>query len=202
MSKAKDTFWPMVLSLVLISMISGGVLALVYNLTKEPIEQSKKLSFENSVKSILPPFTLLQDTIVNNIPVIIAYNDSDIAGYAITAEGAGYGGPIKVMIGYTADGVINDYAILEHQETPGLGAKAGEWFKKTIPGGNANTTYSVSKDGGNVDGITAATITSRAFLKSVNDANKTFIAVTDSTNTVHDGVSGATKTEWKENSNE
>lgn len=183
MSRAKDKFWPMVLSLTLIAIISGGLLAVVYDLTKEPIAKSKEIARQENLKQILPSFDTIKDTTFNNVAVSVAYLNDSIAGYAITSEAPGYGGPVKIMVGYLPDGIISDYAVLEHQETPGLGAKAASWFKKSIPGGDAYTTYTVTKDGGNVDAITAATITSRAFLEAVNKTNVTFLSIIKSQQT-------------------
>lgn len=96
-------------------------------------------------------------------------------GQAIEVETNGFGGPMKVMVGIAADGTILGYEILEHSETPGLGDKAGTWFKNADkPGqniiGRKAGSLKVSKDGGDVDAITAATISSRAFLKAINSA--------------------------------
>ena len=87
----------------------------------------------------------------------------------------GFGGELKVLVGFDAEGKIIDYSLLAHAETPGLGSKAADWFKKgnkgNIVGLNpGETPLTVSKDGGQVDAITASTITSRAFLNAVNAA--------------------------------
>ena len=72
------------------------------------------------------------------------------------------------------------YTLLEHAETPGLGAKADKWFQKgekgDIIGKSPAEPLSVSKDGGKVDAITASTITSRAFLLAVNNAYNAYKA--------------------------
>ncbi len=173
MKKVQDKFWPMVLSLTLTAMLTGGLLSVVYSLTQEPIEVSKKMNETKSLRAVLPPFDNMKDTVINDTKVTIAYKDSKIAGYAVASDASGYGGIFKIVVGYDKDGVINDYAILEHQETPGLGAKMITWFKDSLPGRSSSEQLSVSKDGGNVDAITAATITSRAFLEAVNKANQT-----------------------------
>jgi len=188
MSKAQDKFWPMVLSLVFIAIISGGLLAVVYNITKEPISASKEAVKEEKLKLVLPQFDTLTDTVVfvdhhgtmEEKHAKIATLGGTITGYAVETQKSGYGGPIKILTGFSTDGTIIDYAILEHSETPGLGAKAGKWFKKSVPGKSANEKLSVSKDGGNIDAITAATITSKAFLKAINDASKVYKALTKS----------------------
>lgn len=176
MSKPQNKFLPMVLSLTLITIVTGGLLAVVNDLTKEPIEAAKQQRVQNSLQEILPAFDTVKDTVIGGGDVTIAYKDGKIAGYAITSKANGYGGEFKIMVGYDATGKINDYAILEQQETPGLGAKMVTWFKESVPGHTCLDNLVVSKDDGTIDGITAATITSRAFLKAVNKANATLIS--------------------------
>ena len=103
----------------------------------------------------------------------------------------GFGGDLKVLVGFDPDGKILGYTLLEHAETPGLGAKADLWFQKgqkgDIIGKDPKEPLTVSKDGGQVDAITASTITSRAFLKAVNQAYNAYKA------TPADAETGATK---------
>ena len=79
-----------------------------------------------------------------------------------------------MLVGFDTEGKILGYTLLEHAETPGLGAKADKWFQKgekgDIIGKDPKEPLTVSKDGGQVDAITASTITSRAFLLAVNNA--------------------------------
>ena len=102
----------------------------------------------------------------------------------------GFGGALTVMVGLAQDGTILGYKVLESSETPGLGAKAQDWFQKGQKGnviGKQAGNLTVSKDGGEVDAITASTITSRAFLRCINEAYKTLAE--NST----DGQSGASQ---------
>ena len=95
-------------------------------------------------------------------------------GAAVESTTGGFGGDLKVLVGFDPEGNILGYTLLEHAETPGLGAKADKWFQKgekgDIIGKNPAEPLVVSKDGGQVDAITASTITSRAFLLAVNNA--------------------------------
>ena len=85
------------------------------------------------------------------------------------------------------DGTIIDYIVLEHKETPGLGTKMDDWFKsdrgnRSIIGKNpGKNKLIVNKDGGEVDAITAATVTSRAFLHAVEVAYNTYTKKADAT---------------------
>jgi electron transport complex protein RnfG len=101
-------------------------------------------------------------------------------GAAVESTTGGFGGNLKVLVGFDPQGNVLGYTLLEHAETPGLGAKADKWFQKgekgDIIGKNPAEPLTVSKDGGQVDAITASTITSRAFLLAVNNAYKAFKA--------------------------
>lgn len=159
MEKLQSSFKNMVLSLVIISMVAAGALAGVYLLTLENIEAQKKAKQEAA-----------------RLAVLAGHED----GTAIETSVDGFGGPIRVMVGFDAEGNILGYEILEHQETPGLGSHIVHWFKnadkpgQNIIGRKADGKFAVSKDGGDVDAITAATISSRAFLKAINQAYAEF----------------------------
>ena len=112
----------------------------------------------------------------------------------------GFGGELKVLVGFDAEGKVLGYTILQAAETPGLGAKADKWFQKDGKGSIigkqiADKPLTVNKDGGDIDAITASTITSRAFLKAVNQAYSVY-AFQDSKDV--DGNSGATSKSPKE----
>ena len=154
MAKLESTFKNMVLSLVIISMVAAGALAGVYMLTLGNIEAQKKAKQEAAKQAVLA-----------------GHED----GYAVETAVDGFGGTFRVMVGFDQEGNILGYEILEHQETPGLGSHMEHWFKNADkPGqniiGRKAGALQVSKDGGDVDAITAATISSRAFLKAVNQA--------------------------------
>ena len=154
MAKLESTFKNMVLSLVIISMVAAGALAGVYMLTLGNIEAQKKAKQEAAKQAVLA-----------------GHED----GYAVETAVDGFGGTFRVMVGFDQEGNILGYEILEHQETPGLGSHMVHWFKNADkPGqniiGRKAGALQVSKDGGDVDAITAATITSRAFLKAINQA--------------------------------
>ncbi|MBR0073999.1 MAG: RnfABCDGE type electron transport complex subunit G, partial [Bacteroidales bacterium] len=91
----------------------------------------------------------------------------------------GFNGHLGVMVGFDTEGNITGYNVLETTETPGLGSKADQWFQKdgkgNVIGMNPESNnISVKKDGGDVDAITAATISSRAFCDAINRAYKAF----------------------------
>jgi electron transport complex protein RnfG len=99
-------------------------------------------------------------------------------GAAVESTTGGFGGDLKVLVGFDKQDKISGYTILQTSETPGLGIKASSWFQKgqkgDIIGKSPAQPLSVSKDGGEVNAITASTITSRAFLKAVNQAYQAY----------------------------
>ena len=159
MEKLQSSFKNMALSLTIISMVAAGALAGVYMLTLGNIEAQKKAKQEAAKLAVL---------------------DGHEDGVAIETSVDGFGGPFRVMVGFDADGNILGYEVLEHQETPGLGSHIEHWFKnadkpnQNIIGRKADGKFAVSKDGGEIDAITAATISSRAFLKAINQAYAEF----------------------------
>ena len=184
MQKLESTFKNMVLSLVIISMVAAGALAGVYLLTLENINAQKRAKQEAA-----------------RLAVLSGHED----GVAIETAVDGFGGQFRVMVGFDAEGNILGYEILEHQETPGLGSHMVHWFKNAgKPGqniiGRKGGALQVSKDGGDVDAITAATISSRAFLKAINQAYAEQFGVEAHTgasqlNVQSDDVQGATEEE-------
>ena len=159
MEKLQSSFKNMALSLTIISMVAAGALAGVYMLTLSNIEAQKKAKQEAAKLAVL---------------------DGHEDGVAIETTVDGFGGPFRIMVGFDADGNILGYEVLEHQETPGLGSHIEHWFKnadkpnQNIIGRKADGKFAVSKDGGEIDAITAATISSRAFLKAINQAYAEF----------------------------
>lgn len=178
MKKLESSLLNMVVVLTVISVIAGGVLAYVNKMTAGPIEQIKKETLNNALKSVLNAEQMPQVTATENIDEwTIVYKTDN--GTAVQAATDGFGGKLKVLVGFTAEGAISGYSVLEHAETPGLGAKAGDWFQEGGKGciigkKPAEKELTVSKDGGDVDAITASTITSRAFLQAVNNAYKAY----------------------------
>ena len=167
----------MVLSLGVICLVGSGLLAGVYVLTKDPIEAAAEAKTNNAIRQVLPEFDGVpeQKTIETDgrtISYYVASNAGEVIGYAVTASASGFSDPVSLMVGITADGIIYSTSVLSQSETPGLGAKCTEpafadQFKNLNP---AATKLAVKKDGGDIDAITASTITSRAYVAAVNNA--------------------------------
>ena len=172
----------MLLVLTGVPVVSVALLAWVNELTKEPIAQANAKALSDAVSLVVPDFDnnpIAEKKIqeVNGVQYAVypATKSGEYIGAAVEASAMGFGGDLKVLVGFDAEGNILNYSLLSHAETPGLGSKADTWFKKgnkgDITGMNpGKAALTVSKDGGQVDAITASTITSRAFLSAVNAA--------------------------------
>ena len=186
MKKLESSLTNMVLVLTGVAVIMGGILAYVNHLTEGPIAQQKEKALADGIKTVMVCDDLVvtkTDTLRRNDAkgkeqTYIIYQIQDAQhqdlGAAVESTTGGFGGNLKVLVGFDTDGKILGYTLLEHAETPGLGAKADKWFQKgekgDIIGKDPKEPLTVSKDGGQVDAITASTITSRAFLFAVNNA--------------------------------
>ena len=192
MKKLESTLTNMVLVLTGVAVVMGGILAYVNHLTEGPIAQQKEKALADGIKTVMVCDDLVvakTDEVKQNDAkgkelVYTIYQVKDAQGQdlgaAVESTTGGFGGDLKVLVGFDPDGKILGYTLLEHAETPGLGAKADKWFQKGEKGDIIGKTpaepLTVSKDGGQVDAITASTITSRAFLLAVNNAYKAYMA--------------------------
>lgn len=176
----------MFLSLFIICLTVAVSLAQLNQMTAKPIAEAKALKLQNAIKEVVPEF--------DNDPVAEAYKmptgqgDSllvypakmgdEVVGFAVNSySNNGFSGNIQIMVGFDMENKVVNYSVLSHAETPGLGSKMTDWFKdESKPGQNiigrdlSQGALAVSKDGGQVDAITASTITTRAFLEAVNNA--------------------------------
>ncbi len=165
----------MILTLGVITLAASGAVGLVYGVTKEPIEAAKKAKTTQALSQVLPPFEGEPETAIEGNAVIYTVSKAgEVAGYAVESTANGFGGEIKLMTGYTPQGQINRIEVLSHTETPGLGDKIESkksdfsvQFQGKTPGKDFRMT--VKKDGGDVNAITASTISSRAFTKAVQE---------------------------------
>ena len=193
----------MALVLTGVAVVTGGILALVNHVTEGPIALQKEKTLADGIKTVMAcnDLVVAKSDVVKQTDakgkelVYTIYQTQDKQGKdlgaAVESSTMGFGGNLKILVGFDPDGKILGYTLLEHAETPGLGAKADKWFqaggKGDIIGKSPKEELVVSKDGGQVDAITASTITSRAFLLAVNNAYKAY------KNTPADAETGASK---------
>ena len=186
--KKESTLINMLVALLVIAAVSGGVLGLVYGVTKDTIAQVDQKKNEAAIQAVLPlegeitykadTMTFSDEGVDMTFPCNLAYDaNGNFQGAAVKTSEGGFGGKIDMMVGFLADGTIKGTSVLSHAETPGLGANMTGKFKDQFVDKNpADFRLIVKKDGGDVDAITAATITSRAFSKAVDKAYKAFMA--------------------------
>ncbi|MDD2611869.1 MAG: RnfABCDGE type electron transport complex subunit G [Bacteroidales bacterium] len=190
MAKLESSFKNMALALTGISIFAAAALGVVYKLTLEPIKATEIAKQEMAIREVMPHF--------NNAPVAEKYmlispegdslmcfpakQDGKLTGVAIESySNKGFHGKIKVMVGLDPNGKILNYSVINHTETPGLGSKMTDWFKTDKNKQNilgldpGKDKIWVSKDGGDVDAITAATISSRAFLDAIDRAYRSYM---------------------------
>ncbi|MCI6201338.1 MAG: RnfABCDGE type electron transport complex subunit G [Paraprevotella sp.] len=192
MKKLESTITNMVLVLVGVALITGCILAYVNHITEAPIKEQAVKTLAEGIKSVMGGVEL---NIAKDYPVkqniegkevvfvvhkVVDKNNAPL-GCAVESTTGGFGGDLKVLVGFDTTGNILGYTLLQHAETPGLGAKADQWFQKdgkgSIIGKNpASDNLTVKKDGGDIDAITASTITSRAFLLAVTQAYNAYQA--------------------------
>lgn len=184
MRKLKSTLPNMILSLGLITVLAGGLLGVMYSITKDPIEITAREQQAEAISNVLPPHDndpeadsmeiAIDD---RNFTVYPAMEDNKLVGVAVkgfTMEG--FAGEVSLICGFDSDGHVIDYRVLSQAETPGLGTKMETWFRdpsgarSILNKSPGQIDFRPVKDGGSIDGITAATISSRAFLGLVRDA--------------------------------
>lgn len=177
----------MLLSLTAIALVAAAALAALNAVTQEPIAAAQQAKVQEAISAVLPAFDKIEDRDIDGKTCHLAFNQGgELVGAAIEAgNDKGFGGRIQLMVGFDAEGLVTGYQILETHETPGLGAKADQWFQRGNKGDitgrkPAEAVLGVKKDIGEsgVDAITGSTITSRAFLDIVNDAANTFSSIT------------------------
>ncbi len=178
----QDSIIKNALILCTITLITGLLLGLTYNLTKEPIAEQERLMTEAALQNVLPDAHYNELDVEGDPAFVTAVyqgtteeNGGDTMGYVFQLETTeGYGDSIKLMVGILNDGTLSGIDIVTHSETPGLGEKADkEPFKSQFIGKLAeplNLVKSGNTEGQNIDAIGGATITSRAVTGAVNDA--------------------------------
>jgi len=184
MGKTKSSFINMVVTLFVVTGVASLALAGVYKLTKEPIAMVQKQKQENAIKQVVPEFDEIKENTITlstgeQLVCFDAFNGDEKVGTAVkTFTNKGYSGLVELMVGFLPDGSIKNVEVLKQTETPGLGTKMTQQaFKGQFDGKNPlQFRIRVKKDGGDVDAITAATISSRAFCDAAERAYEAYKA--------------------------
>ena len=197
----KSTLVNMVAVLFGITLVASAGVGAVHMVTAEPIAQAEAAAKVAALERVLPAFERTESETVTRdempITVYTATQGADVVGYAVeTMSKNGFGGPISLMVGFSPAGEVLNVNVLKQTETPGLGTKMADEgtpllasFERRNP---ADMKLAVRKDGGDVDALTAATISSRAYVDAMSRAYAALVEVRDG-ETVRDGVSGASQ---------
>ena len=201
----------MVLVLFTITLVSSAAVGGVYMITEEPIAQAKIAAVNDALKQVLPEYeaTTSQTIEVNSLPIVAhtATVADKAVGYAVESISKnGFGGTVRLMVGFDNNGTILNINVLEQKETPGLGTKMTDEGNSLLASfkdkSAADIKMTVKKDGGDIDALTAATISSRAYAEAVAVAYEAFKVASGKQATAGDVATGATKQAEKGGENE
>ena len=180
----KSTLLNMTAVLFGITLIASAGVGVVNMITVEPIAAAKEAATLAALNEVLPAFdaTTTEEVTIDDMPIVVytATSAGNVSGYAVQSmTKQGFGGVIRMMVGFTPEGEVVNINVLEQTETPGLGTKMADDGNVLLNGVKGqkleekklvNGKLAVTKDGGDVDALTAATISSRAYLDAVNRA--------------------------------
>jgi electron transport complex protein RnfG len=197
--KLESNFINMFLVLVVATFVAAWALSATYNVTKEPIAQAQEAKQKAAIEVVISGFDEIKEHIVkdasgNEIKYFNCLKNGESIGKAVqTYSMNGFSGRIDVMVGFLPDGTITKTVILAHAETPGLGDKMDvsksdfpkQFWNKNIADLQTAGNITVKKDGGKIDAITAATITSRAFCDAIDRAYQAINTSTGSTTEIN-----------------
>lgn len=201
----------MVLVLFTITLISSAAVGGVYLITKEPIEQAKVAAVNQALMQVLPKYELTTSQTIEVATLPIVAHTATVAdktvGYAVESMSKnGFGGTVRLMVGFDTEGTILNINVLEQKETPGLGTKMadeGNPLLTSFKDKNASQiNITVKKDGGDIDALTAATISSRAYAEAVAIAYEAFKVASGAQSVAGDVATGASKQAEKGGYNE
>lgn len=204
----KSTLFNMTAVLFSITLISSAGVGVVNMITEEPIAAAREAATTAALTEVLPPFdaTTTEELTIDELPIVVytATKGGSVAGYAVqTMTKQGFNGVVRLMVGFTPEGEVVNINVLEQAETPGLGTKmtdAGNPLLMSVKGQRledkklVDGKLAVRKDGGDVDALTAATISSRAYVDAVNRAWMAYRSVAHG-ETPTDVASGASHTQ-------
>lgn len=214
MAKLESSLKNMLLSLGVICLVCSALLAVVYQFTKDPIDAATVAKTNKAIAEVVPMFDNVPSEEVFEVEldgqaykVYTAKSGDQIVGYAVESSAVGFGGPLNIMVGFDAmTGAIYNTSVISHSETPGLGAKitdAAGHFREQFLGLNPGTfSLKVKKDGGDIDAITASTISSRAFTSAVAAAYNVFLSLNSGETDAESGASKPAETAADNQNNE
>ena len=198
----KSTLFNMVAVLFTVTLIASAGVGAVNMITADAIAAANAAATTEAVANVLPEFenTEISEQTIDDMPIVVytATKGDETVGYAVESMTKnGFGGAIRMMVGFAPDGKILNVNVLQQAETPGLGTKMADEdnaLLRSIKDKKAwEIEFKVKKDGGELDALTAATISSRAYYEAVERAYQAYRVAAGFADSA-DGVSGATST--------
>ncbi len=186
MATIKSSFINLLLTLAIVTLIAGLSLGYVYQWTKEPIAQAQMAKQLKAIESVVEgydnnpvneKYKVATPDGKDSLEFFPARKGEELIGVAIkTKSTRGYSGDIWVMVGFDQAGQIKNIVVIEHKETPGLGSKmtTPAFVNQFLNKHPEKLKLKVKKDGGDIDAISGATISSRAYVEAVQSAFDTF----------------------------
>lgn len=186
MATIKSSFVNLLLTLTIVTLVAGLSLGYVYQWTKEPIAQAQMAKQLKAIESVvkgydnnpvLEKYKVVTPDGKDSLEFFPARKGEELIGMAIkTRSGKGYSGDIFIMVGFNMAGDIQNIFVIDHKETPGLGSKmtSPSFVNQFLNKNPEQINLKVKKDGGDVDAITGATISSRAYSEAIQLAFDTF----------------------------
>lgn len=186
MSKQRFQLFRILIVMLIVTIISSGLLGVIYYITKEPIQEAQNRLISEGLKEVIVtefdnnPFDE-KITVRNNkekFTIFPARKDGYITSIVMKSfSNQGFGGKMEVIVSFLLDGTVGDFKVINHKETPGLGSKVNDLsFRKNVAGLSPNSdSFKVDKDGGEIDAITGATISSRALIDAIQKAYRGYL---------------------------
>ena len=186
MAKKSSSVYRIIKIMLVVALISAALLAVCHKVTEQPIKQAQDNLIAEGINQVITsefnnnPFeekiNIRRDKEL--FTLYPARKDGYITSIVMKSHSnKGFGGRLDVIVGFLLDGTVSGFQVVKHQETPGLGSKVNEpTFKKGVIGKNpANENFKVRQDGGEIDAITGATITSRALIDAIQKAYRGYL---------------------------
>ncbi len=186
MATIKSSFINLLLTLTIVTLVAALALGYVYQWTKEPIAKAQMAKQLKAIESVVQgydnnpvteKYKVATPGGTDSLEFFPAIKSGKLIGMAIkTRSVKGYSGDIWLMVGLTTTGEIENIVVIEHKETPGLGSKmtSPAFVNQFLNKNPEQLKLKVRKDGGDIDAISGATISSRAYSEAVQLAFDTF----------------------------
>ena len=163
-NRIKEVF-PIVF-ITIVVFLSVATVTGTYGITRERIEYQTEQEIQQMLEDMFPDMSSYD--LADSLYTI--YSDGAVAGYAFLAAGRGYSGDIDILVGLEDEVTIKGVTIISQSETPGLGNRITENFFTSVFAGINIDDIALKQDGGQIDAITGATISSQAVVEAVRDA--------------------------------